>query len=140
MVAIPAVENGFVKKAKLLADEWPHEMRLMASRKWDNIVINGDNTELQTTFFRSNLSDEAHDLINVFLEHFDVHEFETWLGITVSKLMSDDLDVDWFTQTRFITSLKNRFDVQIHAMLTFPADAPIYGQRSMHVGFILAQA
>ena len=120
-------------------DAWPETIRSMATRKWGNININNSPYEVQSTFFRNGLSDSMHDAITMYLLMCQPNVVESWLGSVCSRLLSDELDEDWFAEQEVNRDLRDRYQVRICAVLTYPADRPgNQDVQSVHVGFILA--
>ena len=139
-------EADYPKKQQLFADSWPQEMSLMACRKWANLSVNNELYEVTSTFMNNKSCPVEPDTVQTFLALYNEPKFTDWLAAVCSGLLNDSLDKEWFENQDIYTKLRDRFECQIQAVMTFPPDGlgfittgvPLYG-KNVHVVFILGK-
>ena len=137
---------GYPKKQALLSGNWPEEMRLLATRKWQHLDINNDLYEVTTSFMNNLAIPVERDIVTTFLALYDESRFVDWLQAVCTRLLNDTLTKDWFDDLDLTKKLRERFDSRIQVVMTFPPDGlgfittgtPSVGE-SLHVVFILCQ-
>ena len=147
MTITRTTEDGdFPKKQKLFATSWPEEMSLMAWRKWANLSVQNELYEVTSTFMNNKSCPVEKDTVQTFLALYDELKFTDWLAKVCTGLLDDSLAGEWFENQDISTTLRERFECQIQAVMTFPPDGlglittglSSYGN-NLHVVFILGK-
>ena len=135
----PTLELG--QKSVCLNDDWPDTIFLMATRKWEHVLVNGTPYELQTTFFSANMSELDHGLISHFLTSVDNDEFRDWASTVGTKFAKDEITNDWLKDQALNFDLNGRFQGQMVGITTIPSSCPTGSDdKSLHLGFILSKS
>ena len=128
----------FGDKSICFNDDWPDVIYLMATRKWEHILIDGNPFELQTTFFSGQMSELDHGLVSTFLTLVANDEFRVWASTVGTKFIKEELTKNWLSDQTLNSDLNNRFQVQMTGVTTLPSGPPTGSDnRSLHIGFIL---
>ena len=132
----PTLEFG--DKSICFNDDWPDVIFLMATRKWEHILIDGNAFELQTTFFSGQMTELDHGLVSTFLTTVANDEFRVWASTVGTRFIKEELTRDWLSEQSLNFDLNGRFQVQMTGVTTLPSGPPTGSDvRSLHLGFIL---
>ena len=132
----PTLEFG--DRSVCFNEEWPDVIYLMATRKWEHIIIDGSAFELQTTFFSGQMTELDHGLVSTFLTTVANDEFRVWTSTVGTKFIQGELTRAWLSDQTLNFDLNGRFNVQMTGVTTLPSSRPTGSDdRSLHIGFIL---
>ena len=132
----PTLEFG--DKSICFNDDWPDVIYLMATRKWEHILIDGGAYELQTTFFSGQMTELDHGLVSTFLTTVANDEFRAWASTVGTRFVKNELTRDWLSDQSLNFDLNGRFQVQMTGVTTLPSSPPTGSDdRTLHLGFII---
>ena len=133
----PTLELGH--KSVCLADDWPDEIFLMATRKWEHVVIDGTPYELQTSFFSGTMTELDHGLVSHFFTTVANDDFRDWASTVGTKFAKDEITENWLKDQTLNFDLNGRFQVQIIGITTIRSSYPTGSDdKSLHLGFVLS--
>ena len=117
-------------------DNWPSELRFIASRKWGDILINGTATEVQTTFLFSPSDPVDPAIACGVLSTYDPSDFRKWLSAFCCRFVKEEVTKDWFENSPVNWVLRNRYEMTFQAALTFPLSSDAVAP-ALHVTFVV---
>ena len=127
------------RKSVCFLDGWPNTIFLMATRKWEHVIIDEIPYELQTSFFSGTMSELDHGMVSWFLSFVDNSEFREWASTVGTKFAKEEITQDWLKDQTLNSDLESRFKVQIIGITTIRSSCPTGSDdKSLHLGFILS--
>ena len=137
-VSDPTLELGH--KSVCLVEDWPDTIFLMATRKWEHVLINDIHYELQTSFFSGTMAELDHGLVSWFFTSIANDEFREWASVVGTKFAKNEITKNWLQDQTLNFDLNGRFQVQMIAITTMPSSSPTgIDDKSLHLGFILSK-
>ena len=134
----PTLELGRI--AIILGDDtaWPEEIFLMASRKWESVIIDGQPFELQTSFFSGAMSELDHGMASWFFATLDDNEVRDWISTVGTKFVQNEITADWLLGQSLNHDLFERFKITMTGITTMRSSFPVGDDaKSLHLGFLL---